>query len=143
MHRRLTTQPGLIDRITKTIVSVRCLRNISRDEKETMKRLFSVREGAQGRPKAQRPTGRAAIGRCLSCIPALPFSPRPIFRRVTDLDVAPADVVVRLPTEREEGKKGNERVKERERGKGRVGDHVNGRFFVESARTADVSATLL
>jgi len=43
-----------------------------------------------------RPTDRP-VGRCLSCIPALPFSRRPIFRRVTDLDVAPADVAIRLP----------------------------------------------
>lgn len=71
------------------------MRNLSRG---TMKRLFSrsAKERKDDRA-AQRPTGHG--DRPVSLLHSLLslFLPRPIFRRVTDLDVAPADVAVRPP----------------------------------------------
>lgn len=106
---------------------MRCLRNLSRRDEETMKRLFSVREGAQGRPKAQRPTGWS-IGRCLSCIPTLPFSSR--------ADLPQGDRPQRRvsPTSRS-GRRW-------ERWHGGSGTTSTAGFFADSAQAADVSATL-
>jgi len=119
---------GLIDQITDDRFGAVCAKFKPRRWSDYFR---SAKERKDDRRRSDRPR-LTATGRCLSCIPALPFSPRPIFRRVTDLDVAPAK-----PTSR------SDRQWERQREGKRIGDHVNGRFFAESARAANVSATLL